>query len=178
MTDSHTTLNKMVYTQFFITHLKPLLLLKKKIVIGYVFTNVKQDWSESLSSYLFALFCTSSGECFVMSLNTERVRNIENNSKDKLMISKTLLLLFMEKLLKIELKVSNTSRILFSKTRDKLQMTNLMSLMKFIIRRKIWKFYLLRAIKTFTLEIRLWKLKLINFVRNSNLLKINRMMKL
>lgn len=60
-----------------------------------------------------------------MYLNTERVRNIEKSSKDKLMISKTLLQLFMEKLLKIELKVSLILLIRYSETENKLSMTKL-----------------------------------------------------
>jgi hypothetical protein len=73
-----------------------------------------------------------SGECSNTYINTNKVKNIDKTSKDKLMKSKILLLPFMEKPLKIESKVLLMLPIHYSETRNKLLTINLKNYMKLL----------------------------------------------
>jgi len=98
--------------------------------------------------------------------NIDKVRNIENNLKDKLMTFKIQLLLSMEKQLETELKVLLTLLTLFSEIKSKLLMIALENLEILLIRKEIENKCLLIVILNFMRSTKLWKQKLLNFVRN------------
>lgn len=99
-------------------------------------------------------------------MNTNKVKNIDKTSKDKLMKSKILLLPFMEKPLKIESKVLLMLPIHYSETRNKLLTINLRNYMKLLKSLETENSLWLTPIRIYIADKRSWNKKRINSLLN------------